>query len=123
MYCVPSPTVSGLAPSRVVPLAGSASASRRSFSASSTMIVRARSTTRGAHATGVVPRVVSFRRGGFVSPRGKPSRPSAPAMAAGPKGVGESFGKFGRDLVNDLAVRIKILNFLKRGKLPGINKA
>ena len=34
-----------------------------------------------------------------------------PAMAAGPKGVGESFGKFGRDLVNDLAVR--------RGKLPG----
>ena len=75
------------------------------------MIVRARSTTRGAHATGVVPRVVSFRRGGFVSPRGKPSRPSAPAMAAGPKGVGESYGKFGRELVNDLAVR--------RGKLPG----
>ena len=32
-------------------------------------------------------------------------------MAAGRKGVGESFEKFGRDLVNDLAVR--------RGRLPG----
>ena len=32
-------------------------------------------------------------------------------MAAGRKGVGESFEKFGRDLVNDFAVR--------RGRLPG----
>ena len=49
------------------------------------------------------PKLLSSRPRGVVSSRRDASRTSARALSGGPKGVGESFEEFGRNLVNDLA--------------------
>jgi small-conductance mechanosensitive channel len=93
-----------LAPSPVATPAASPAGSRRSAPPTS---LRARPTIASAHraTTGALPRAVSSRPRRLVSSRGDPSRTtSARAIAGGPKGVGESFEKFGRNLVNDLAI-------------------
>lgn len=83
--------------------AASAPGSRRPAPSWRTPTLRSRPPIGIASNTGGLPRVVSSRPRGVVSSRGDASRTSARALSGGPKGVGESFEEFGRNLVNDLA--------------------